>query len=539
MNGSPLARLRCGPATLAGALLALLAPAYRAAQVLPSPLAPSNPAPVVYCPPERLSAGPPSAQHVLNVFLPRGSVPSTGWPVVVSTGYGGGSASPPLGSLASGGASAPLWNLVAAGIAVVHFGTPGLSATRGLWYPPGHPSGRYESFRPAHDNPEKSAEWALQWVKVQSQYPFDLARIGLRGSSGGAVLAIRTAMGPERARASGSAQVRASTRVAAILALQPPTSAWALEQGPELTIAFPKHLEQSARPGVPATQLSQVNPALQKDYSLMREAFASAAARANNASQAICLVYGDPVLRVGGAVATMALDAGGFPVLFDAIIQPQQHDSWFGYVFWRRLIGLSPEAASFHAGNSVFAMRDVNALAPPLDSHTRTYSGTFTGPAATRIGHEWLVARLRGPLLRAGQSADPEKFPARACRPQPELVLLRRLAGPGGRVVLGLRGPAGAAALVAVARQALGPECGVETGAGALRLDLGTLVGPPWVVLLAPDAEGFSEGFSMVELALGDTHAGDERLHLQALLLEPRRGARPRARLTSALELTR
>src|SRR6185295_18043567 len=155
---------------------------------------------------------------------------------------------------------------------------------------------------------------ALQWVKVQTLYPFDLAHVGLRGSSGGAALAIRTAMGPDRARATGSAQVRASTRVAAILAIQPPTSAWALEQGPELLIPFPKHLEQDARPGVASTQLVQAAPELQKDYSLMRVAFQSPEARANNVQQPICLVYGDPVLRVGGAVATFALDATGFPV---------------------------------------------------------------------------------------------------------------------------------------------------------------------------------------------------------------------------------
>jgi hypothetical protein len=300
---------------------------------------------------------------------------------------------------------------VAAGIAVVHYGTPGIGNNRGLWYPPGHPSGRWESYRPQHDNPEKSAVWALQWVKVQTLFPFDLARIGLRGSSGGAVLAMRTAMGPERARESGSAQVRATTRVAAILAIQPPTSAWALEQGPELTIAFPKHLEQAAQPGIAATILAQVDPMLQKDYSLMRECFASAEARLHNASQPLCLVFGDPVLHVGGQPATFALDPSGFPVLFDAIKQPLQHDSWFGYVFWKSLIGLSSDSAAFHAANSIFAMRDLYALPPPDDLHTSRYSGTVKGLRATRLGHDWLVGRLLGRQALTARCSPPPPLP--------------------------------------------------------------------------------------------------------------------------------
>ena len=476
----PLSRWIAVPNWLA--LLAWLASAWTPvdAQGLPSPLSPSNAAPIVYCPPERLSAGPPSAHHVLNVFLPRGRVPAGGWPVVVGTGYGGGASVPPASALSATAASAPYWNLVAAGIAVVHFGTPGIGGNRGLWYPPGHPSGRYESFRPAHDNPEKSAEWALQWVKVQTLYPFDLTRIALRGSSGGAALAIRTAMGAEHARASGSAQARASTRVAAVLAIQPPTSAWALEQGPELLIQYPRHLEQAANPGVAATILGQAAPELQKDYSPMREAFASAEARANNAKQALFLVYGDPVLRIGGQVATLALDATGFPVLHDAIKPPFQHDSWFGYVFWKRLIELSPASAAFHASNSVFAMRDVNALPPPLDYHTRTYAGTAKGTQANRIAHDWLVARLLGPQPPISRSPPPPPgvFSTSALTVagddqgnEGSLVVLDGEARPSARLVLDLRGPEGAAAWLILSRSPIEPASGTGAPPSHLGID--------------------------------------------------------------------
>lgn len=509
------------PSLLPASLLAfLLAPLARA-QMPSTPLPPANPSPLVYCPPERLAAGPASPYHVLNVFLPPGPAPAEGFPVVVATGYGGGASVPAASSLNATGASAPLWNLVAAGIAVVHFGTPGIGGGRGLWYPPGHPSGRYESFRPADDNPEKSAEWALQWVKVQTLFPFDLARVGLRGSSGGAVLAIRTAMGPERARASGSAQLRASTRVAAILAIQPPTSAWALEQGPELTIPFPRHFEQAASPGVVASQLTQVEPELQRDYSLMRVAFQSDAARANNAHQALCLVYGDPVLRVGGQVATFALDASGFPVLYDLIKQPTQHDSWFGYAFWKRLLELGPEAAAFHGANSVFAMRDIHALAPPLALHTRTYAGTALGVRATRIGHDWLVARLN-PTHSARLDA-PTRWAVDASRPpqrlrDAELVALAEDTDGGVVLPLALRGERGTLALLAMVTE---PGRPVD------------FTRPALAVRLAPDEEGWSE----FELELAAPQPGESERRLQALLVRPGRPGAASVRLSNVLRL--
>ena len=489
------------PAALGAAFLALTG--ALAAQSV----APANPAPIVYCPPERLAAGPPAAQHVLNVFLPPGAAPATGWPVVVTTGYGGGASVPPIGLLQARGATKPLYDLVLSGIAVVHFGTPGVGNGKGLWFPPGHP--RAESFARADDNPEKSAVWALQWAKVQATYPFDLARIGLRGSSGGAVLAIRTAMGPDRARATGSAQVRASTRVAAILALQPPTSVWALEQGPELTIGLPTHLEQAARPGVPAVTLSQVAPELQKDYSLMRVAFQSPEARANNAHQAICLVYGDPVLRIGGQVATFVNDVTGFPVLFDVIKQPTQHDAWFGYAFYRALLDLSPASAAFHGANSVFAVRDVNALPAPFNWHTTTFPGAFSGARATAIGHAWLVNRLlnapfargAGAPVHGGSANLPLRGPGPVGQTRPAIAL--RGVAPGARLELELtlpEAPADAASVFVLA-SALGRAAEVARApwpAGqrtlALTVELpgaGALVGVPVVLrALVTDAAG-------------------------------------------------
>lgn len=509
-----------------GAIAALFAGSALAAQ-LPTPLPPVNSAPIVYVPPERLAAGAPSSFQVLNVFLPLGPVPSGGWPVVLTTGYGGGASAPPAPQLTSTGASKPFWDLVNAGLAVVHYGTPGIGNNRGLWYPPGHPSGRYESFLPAHDNPEKSAVWALQWLKVQTSYPFDLTRIGLRGSSGGAVLALRSAMGPERARVSGSAQLRASTRVAAILAIQPPTSAWALEQGPELTIPFPKHLEKLAQPFTAAATLSEVDPELQKSYSLMRECFASAEARANNAGQALCLVYGDPVLRESdGSPASFALDATGFPLVFDRIKQPTQHDSWFGYVFWKRLLELSPASAAFHAANSAFAMRDVNALSAPNALHTRTFSGSALGPRAVRIGHDWLVSKLRAPspfvAARGAPSGGAEaSVPlTRGCDAS-VAGSLAFLGEEAGRIALDVAAPAGSPLVLLCSSRASSDPCGVVTARGALLVDPRA-----WVV-----APRLARAGEPVEVALPASWRA-RGVFLQVLVLES-----GREWLTDALEV--
>lgn len=361
---------------------------------LPSPLFPTNPTSIVYCPPERLALGPEKPQQRVNVFLPRGAPPPSGWPVVLNNRAGGGLAAKPLASLFETGGTAALHSFVASGVAVVDFGVTGVENGQGLFYPPGHASGRYESFALADDNPEKDAEWALQWLKAQSAFALDEDRICLRGSSHGAIISIWAAMGPERARASGSAQVRASTRVRAILALQPPTSVWAFDQGPDLGVRMVAHFEQQALPGVPATAFGQVAEQMQKDASVMRFAFETEEARAHNESQAICLVYNEPVLHVGGVPADLTLDAQGYPNLHDTLAQPFIHDSWAGYAFYERLLGLSPRAAAFHGVYSRFAVRDTSALAAPFDVHTHTYSGGIKSSGANAVAHEWVLQAL-------------------------------------------------------------------------------------------------------------------------------------------------
>jgi len=360
---------------------------------VPATILPASAA-LVYLPGERLALGPAKSQQRLNVFLPPGTPPVGGWPVVLNNRAGGGLASLPLGTLQNTGATAPLHALVASGIAVVDFGVTGIGGGLGLFYPPGHASGRYESFRPGDDNPEKDAEWALQWLKTQASFPLSRTNICLRGSSQGAILALWCALGPERARVSGSAQVRASTKVKGVLALQPPTSNWAFDQDPTFSSNMIAHYEQAVAPGVPASSFRQVAESLQKAGSVMGFAFASTEARTWNQSQAVCLIYNEPVMRVGGAVADLTLDAAGYPRLRDVLGVPFVHDTWSGYVFFRRLLDLSASASAFHRENSLFAVRDTTALPAPQNWHTHAYAGTLTGAPALALAHQWVLRTL-------------------------------------------------------------------------------------------------------------------------------------------------
>jgi hypothetical protein len=373
----------------------------------PATLLPAEPANQTYCPPERLSQGGSKGQQRLNVFLPPGPAPVGGWPVVMNNRAGGGLASSALTLLEDTGTTAPLHAFVASGVAVVDYGVTGIGNGNGLFYPPGHFAGHYESFAPGDDTPEKDAEWALQWIKTQTLFPLDVDRICLRGASQGAIINMWASMGPSRSRSGGSAQVRANTRVRAVLALQPPTSVWAFDQTSALQTRMHQHYQALGQPGVPATAFEQVAKAFQTTSSIMGFAFQSLAARTHNATQAVCLLYAEPVSMNGAEPADMTLDADGYPNLHDTLRSPFIHDSWSGYVLYKRLLGLSPDAAAFHAEHSTFAIRSGSALPAPNDIHTRTFQSNVFGAEATAIAHAWVLRELASVTRTQGQWIQP------------------------------------------------------------------------------------------------------------------------------------
>lgn len=125
----------------------------------PSTMNLTNTAPEVFLPPERLAAGPGQAQQYANVFIPVGPAPKDGWPVAFITLAGGGAELYPVTSITDDDFAITdrLWEVVNAGIAVVTWGAPGIGGGQGMFYPPGHLSGRYESYAPGDDNLYNSA----------------------------------------------------------------------------------------------------------------------------------------------------------------------------------------------------------------------------------------------------------------------------------------------------------------------------------------------------------------------------------------------
>lgn len=360
----------------------------------PGVVTPANLTSITYCPSERLALGPPRPEQHLNVFLPTGVAPPGGWPTVLVNSTGGGYAVPPLTEIRDTGNTRLLYELLAAGIACVHHGNTGVGGGNGMFYPPGHPSGRYESPAPADDNPFKEAEWVVQWAKTQADYDLDPTRLGVLGSSQGAMILAWATLGPDRARPSGSDQATASTRVRAACLVRLPSSIWALDQTPTLGSMVIGQFEQAAAPGVPADFLAQVDEELQKDASALRFLFETAEARENNRRQPVCLVYDEPVLHVSGQPASLEADAEGFPLLHDAIAPPFIHDTWFGHALFRRFLGLGQGASNFHRASSVFTVRDTVALPSPWDTHTGTFVGPFDGADAGGQVRDWLIGTL-------------------------------------------------------------------------------------------------------------------------------------------------
>ena len=372
---------------------------------LPASYGRTNASDVIFLPPERAALGGPKGQQKANVFVPPGPAPRDGWPVVFMTLYGGGNAVYPVTQIDDGGVTDRLWEAVNAGLAVVNWGAPPVSGGRGMFYPPGHPSGRYESFLPADDNNYKDAEWVIQYFKQPaqtSQYNFDVGRFGTYASSQGSLNTLWATVGPERARSTGSAQVQTSTRVAAVVAIGSEGTVWAYDQGPTLGTNVNNLFERADMPGVPSDELSQVDEQLQKDGSLSRWMTQSQDALDNNAQQPFCFLYVEPVKMVNGQVADTSLDAFGDPVLHDTIGQPYIHDSWNMIIHVNKLLNISQESYDFHLteGNSVFALEESVAatLAPPFDVFTETYTGPIFSEEQTRIGVNFLRRHLVLPL---------------------------------------------------------------------------------------------------------------------------------------------
>ncbi len=348
-------------------------------QARPGVLLPHNAAPIDYRPPEQSFVHP---WETLNVWLPAGQPPLSGWPCVLANTSSGYHGAPPLSALDPADAREALFTrLVNAGFAIVVAGTVTSGPFSGWFVPPGHASGRWED--PDAVMPEKDVLHALQWAKTQTSFPIDPQRVFLHGVSSGATLAAWVALGPELGRPGGSAQRAASSRVAGVLCFDVLTSfpAYRSDDG-----VVAHHWESVSTPGLSASSMGDADPALLDAGSVARVLLDPLC---NGATTPVLLAY-----DCSASAIDFSNDADGFPKLRGAL-GPNVHDLWHGAKLWERLEWLNKP---FHAQKSAFLAGA--GMAGSLGSMASAPTGSFSGTALDSTSlHSaavaWLTLRAR------------------------------------------------------------------------------------------------------------------------------------------------
>ena len=319
---------------------------------------PENPTPISYAPPEQTFFHP---WQGINVYLPDGSAPVDGWPCVLTNTNSGYFGAPPYQSLDPDDPTLKFFTqCLDAGIAIVFAGSVDSGPVIGWFYPPGHPSGRWEDFNEVM--PEKDVLRAIQWVKTQTMFPLDGNRIFLHGVSAGATIAAYVALGPELALPSGSPQVMASSRVAGVLCFDVLTCFPAYDG---LDHVVSHHWESVSNPGTSAVNMADADPTILDANSVARVLLDPLC---NGATTPVFLAYDDPTGSIN-----YSNDPDAFPALRNVVGQ-NVHDLWHGAKLWERLMWLNE---GFHTQKSEFFVS--NSFETTLGSMIGAETGHFTG----------------------------------------------------------------------------------------------------------------------------------------------------------------
>ena len=366
-----------------------------ALSLAPSPragvLAPDNPAPIDYKPSEAKPPGlpVPVGVAVLDVYLPAGRAPAGGWPVLLTTRIAGWFGAPVRGALDPAHPfDVLLHKAVNAGLAVLDVGANSSGTTgnpfRPAWfYPPGHPSGRWED--ESATLPDKDVVHAIQWTKDQALFPLDPERIFLLGFSAGAQIALWIALHPDLARSSGSSQIRRDTSVAGVVAFIPITSFLAQRNDWKIANA---HFESLSNPGHDALDQSDVDQLVRDQASPMRALLDGT----SRAPLVPCLLACDEPL----GSTDFSLEPDGHPALRNGLGDPDVHDLWNAAMLRALLQVTDP---FFHQVKSALYVHApwAQALGPLQPLVTGSFdgqlvSGQGVGPFWDTVV-AWLVAR--------------------------------------------------------------------------------------------------------------------------------------------------
>lgn len=330
-----------------------------------------------------------NAQQKLAIWIPTGTAPNNGWPVIISNEGSGYTNASPLSTLDST-ANFILYQSLQNGIAVISHGLSGVNVAHtggGLFHPPG--TYRYRAFdRP---NAWKDTAWAVQWArKNAATYDFDTARLALLGFSSGAAGGLWCALGPERVSTGkvSDSQNGESTRVKMVIA--PNAATW---WPGFVTTLNPGFYPNTSDLDTAATSLALALPPYRVAASPHYFAFNSsapshddtyillAADTANTSSDYGTESYVDDDWRFGGNLNT----GTDVPTLFNS--ETATHSSWMAYSLMYRLrniIPTHPERRRLYVASGVAQSTIENG----------TFSGTVSGSGLADLVVPWIGSYL-------------------------------------------------------------------------------------------------------------------------------------------------
>lgn len=350
-------------------------------------LTPSNPTPIPYRQPEYLF---PSGDQKLDVYLPAGTAPPNGWPVLISNrmaGWFGAGLRTQLDPANT--AHLLLHKAVNAGIAVIDQALYGGGDANApffqAWiYPPGHPSGRWEN--PNQILPEWECLAAVQWVAEQSTYDLDPQRIFVHGVSAGATTPAWLAVMPELAFTSGSTHIQRPSALRGMVWFDGLFSFLACQTNFDHA---GNHFESVSTPGFNAPYLGDADQEI-VDAAGVSRAMLLPGSRAHQTPFFVACDEAAESLNY-------ATESDGHPELRNIVGAPQVHDLWFSAALVQALRQQDP---AFHEAKTEFWCRpeyhaDLSTMASAV---TGNFAGTLVNGAggATALWDSvvaWMVAR--------------------------------------------------------------------------------------------------------------------------------------------------
>ena len=353
----------------------------------PSPYDPTHPQWWRYVPSETTIV-PHPMQH-LAVFLPTGTAPPTGWPVVMHSNASN-FREPIAWCDGTRGAftkicddfNIDLMNLIQNGWAVVSVSTVGVDSTisgqeANVFFPEGSPE--WEDFNLFWG--EKDFTWARQWVaESATTLNLDNDRVVVWGTSSGSIYSGWIALGPTRTFATAtSSQALQDTKCAGLVGNLP--LAW--------LPAYDDNFAATHWPDVNGLAAAKVLDAAPGVLAAASPSTWIRAAGSHAVDTPVCIL-GDEVVHT----YTFNRDAQGDPTLTNTFDPPAGplHPSWFVLTMAEDLMGLDP---SFHGIESLFLLSDLttdlgSVGAPHAGYVDLVYGGTIHNNDAQLLRGHWL-----------------------------------------------------------------------------------------------------------------------------------------------------